>query len=156
MKLISAVVLMATAVSPLCLGQEKPKVSSDSIVKAVEGARLLHSEMRDPDSFKISKAWIMQSEKYGMAVCYEYFSRNGFGGMNASAATYFRIENRRYAERHHRDYELVTDVDFEQTARWDEKCGSHAAKHDAFLGDVTAEVTAALSAVASQGTSSSK
>jgi hypothetical protein len=44
--------------------------------------------MRDPDSFKIEKA-LTRTEKNGIEVtCFEYRSRNGYGGMAREAARY--------------------------------------------------------------------
>jgi hypothetical protein len=49
---------------------------------AVGGALLLRKSMRDPESFKVSSALVMGAE----TVCYEYRSRNGFGGMSVGQA----------------------------------------------------------------------
>lgn len=48
----------------------------------VEGAKQLRDSMRNPDSFKMTKALIMEDG----AVCYSYRSQNGFGGMNDGQA----------------------------------------------------------------------
>jgi hypothetical protein len=44
--------------------------------------------MRDPDSFKIGRVWIIQSVKENTWACYTYNARNGFGGMNVGRAIY--------------------------------------------------------------------
>ena len=55
-----------------------------AVVRAGEGAKLLKQSMRDPDSFKLSQALIMDSG----AVCYEFRAHNGFGGMDVGHAVY--------------------------------------------------------------------
>jgi hypothetical protein len=50
-------------------------------VMAKLGAKKLKDSMRDPDSFTI----VMAIET-GSAICYQYRSRNGFGGMNVEQA----------------------------------------------------------------------
>ncbi len=61
------------------------KVRDEQFSVALGGASLLRKSMRDPDSFKISSALVI-GEGNEIAVCYEYRSRNGFGGMNQSSA----------------------------------------------------------------------
>jgi hypothetical protein len=53
------------------------------------GRNTIKGMMRDPDSFKVTAAWSVHD---GQAICYEYQSRNGFGGMNKGAALYDRQE----------------------------------------------------------------
>jgi hypothetical protein len=117
--------------------------------KAIEGARLLRSEMRDIGSFGIEKVWIMHSEKYSDAVCYEYHSRNGYGGMNRSEATYAPHTKKDVAK----DKYILETVDQEPTSPFGlggsglgfaSRCGPHAEKHDTFVKDVTVEVNDAL------------
>ena len=55
------------------------------IAVAATMARELKRSMRDPDSFKLTSVLLMDKTK---AVCYEYRSRNGFGGMNAGRAVF--------------------------------------------------------------------
>ena len=50
--------------------------------RAVAGAKTLKESMRNPDSFKLSQALMMNDG----AVCYEYRAQNGFGGMNVGQA----------------------------------------------------------------------
>jgi hypothetical protein len=50
--------------------------------RAVLGAKTLESAMRNPDSFKLSQALIMDNG----SVCYQYRAQNGFGGMNIEHA----------------------------------------------------------------------
>ena len=124
-----------------------PLFAQDAItVKAIEGAKLLHSAARDPDSFKIGRAWIMRSEKYGDAICYDYYARNGFGGMNHSGADYAPhtkkdVVNGKY----------ILDAEADQSFEFASRCGERAIKHDAFLKDVTKEVKQALTAAADNG-----
>ena len=48
---------------------------------AVGGAVMLRKAMRNPDSFKVSSAFVAEDAS---SVCYEYRSQNGFGGMNVA------------------------------------------------------------------------
>lgn len=50
---------------------------------ATAGAQTLRGMMRDPDSFQLISALV--AEKSG-AACFQYRSRNGFGGMGVGAA----------------------------------------------------------------------
>jgi hypothetical protein len=69
----------ATAAAPTT----KPEIA-----QALRGAVLLRDRMRDPDSFKIERA-LTRTEKNGIEVtCFEYRSRNGYGGMTREAARY--------------------------------------------------------------------
>lgn len=60
---------------------EKQK-KDGQIAMAQVGAKTLKSSMRDPDSFKLETALVMENG----SVCYEYRARNGFGGMNRGQA----------------------------------------------------------------------
>lgn len=53
------------------------------IKRAMNGAILLKKSARDPDSFKLEQALII--DKTG-SVCYTYRARNGFNGMNIGYA----------------------------------------------------------------------
>jgi hypothetical protein len=46
---------------------------------AVQGAKALRDEMRNPDSFKLNQVILMPDG----AACYTYRAQNGFGGMDA-------------------------------------------------------------------------
>lgn len=59
------------------------KKQNESIARAQAGAAMLKQAMRDPDSFKLSQALVIDGTG---AVCYEYRARNGFGGMNIGHA----------------------------------------------------------------------
>lgn len=50
--------------------------------RSVAGAKQLRSSMRNPDSFKLSEAIVMDDG----GVCYHYRAQNGFGGMNIGEA----------------------------------------------------------------------
>lgn len=63
---------------------EKKKVD-DAVEKAILGAVMLKKSMRDPDSFKLESANVIDGTS---AVCYEYRAKNGFGGVNASKAVF--------------------------------------------------------------------
>lgn len=54
-----------------------------AVSRAAAGAKLLKKSMRDPDSFKLDSALVINGTG---AVCYEYHARNGFGGVNAGQA----------------------------------------------------------------------
>src|ERR1041385_4523363 len=112
-------------------------------VRAIEGAKILHSSMRDPDSFKIGRVWIIQSAKYGEAawICYEYYARNGFGGMNFNRAVYSPHSKKDLAQG---KYILdVGDSDHEPYRL--EGCKNQPdGKHTILRGDVTKEVKQAL------------
>lgn len=64
---------------PLTKKENKAKIAMHL---ATIGAQLLKKNMRDPDSFYLESAFITDIG----AVCYEYRSRNGFGGMNREHA----------------------------------------------------------------------
>jgi hypothetical protein len=131
------------------VGFAQKKDSLDAITsKAIEGGRLLHSGMRDPDSFKIDKVWVMHSEKHGDAICYTYYARNGFGGMNHSAADYapnktgnYRLNPASY------DYDGPKGnihAPFPGGFEYFSRCGQRAEKGDTYVGDVTADVKSAM------------
>lgn len=61
--------------------QKKEKQEAD-FQRAVLAARQLKSAMRNPDSFKLSEALIMENG----SVCFTYRAQNGFGGMNLGNA----------------------------------------------------------------------
>lgn len=115
--------------------------NEELVSRAIEGATLLHSGMRDPDSFKIGRAWTMRSEKYGYAICYDYFSRNGLGGMNNGQAVYASASNKR--SKHYGQFNLYA-LDGEYSAVFESRCGARAVKHDVFVNDLTTEVQKAL------------
>ena len=54
-----------------------------AIQRAANGAVLLKKTMRDPDSFKLESALVIDGTG---TVCYEYRAKNGFGGTNAEKA----------------------------------------------------------------------
>ena len=72
--------------------EEKAKKRDVQIGLAQLGAKTLKSSMRDPDSFKLEAALVMEDG----AVCYEYRARNGFGGMNRGQAV-LQTSGKRFA-----------------------------------------------------------
>ena len=63
---------------------EKEKLARTlSFQRAVFGARVLKESMRDPDSFNLETAIVVEGTG---AVCYEYRAKNGFGGTNYGRA----------------------------------------------------------------------
>jgi len=117
-------------------------------VIATAGAKQIHSGLRDPDSFKLDRVWIMHSDKHGDAVCYTYYARNGFGGMNHSAADYAPNRKGEYSLNPASDdwggptgnINAIFPGGFEYFSR----CGQRAQKRDKMLKDVTEEVKKAL------------
>lgn len=61
------------------------KNKDEAVRKSIIGAIMLKKSMRDPDSFKLESAYVI--EKTG-AVCYEYRAKNGFGGTNVGRAVF--------------------------------------------------------------------
>lgn len=61
---------------------EKSKRDAE-VQRASVGASMLKKAARNPDSFKLEQALIMEGTG---AVCYDYRAQNGFGGMNAGHA----------------------------------------------------------------------
>ena len=59
------------------------KVSDARLQFAAGGALMLRKSMRNPDSFKLTSADIIDATG---TVCYEYRAQNGFGGMNVGQA----------------------------------------------------------------------
>jgi hypothetical protein len=53
-----------------------------ALVFAAAGAKNIRNAMRNPDSFKLAQVLMMHDG----AVCYEFRSQNGFGGMNVGHA----------------------------------------------------------------------
>lgn len=54
-----------------------------AVQRATVGAATLKKSMRNPDSFKLESALVINGTD---AVCYTYRAQNGFGGMNAGQA----------------------------------------------------------------------
>ena len=82
MKVITLLLLSALAL------QSASTPTKPEVAQALRGAVALQDTMRDPDSFVIEKVFILTNKKGYQSTCYEYRSRNGFGGMNRDAATY--------------------------------------------------------------------
>lgn len=59
------------------------KKQDQGVARAQAGAAMLKRAMRDPDSFKLSQALVIDGSG---AVCYEYRAQNGFGGLNVGHA----------------------------------------------------------------------
>lgn len=62
--------------------QQKAQAEELSVEAAADAARRLRESMRDPDSFKVAQVLVMPDG----GSCFEYRSRNGFGGMDAEQA----------------------------------------------------------------------
>lgn len=119
--------------------------------KAVAGAKQLHSGLRDPDSFKLDKVWVMHSEKHGDAVCYLFYARNGLGGMNHSAADYAPNKKGEYLLNVASDdwggLKGNIDAPFPGGFEYFSRCGERAEKHDKMLRDLTEEVKKAIASL---------
>lgn len=59
------------------------KKEDEAMQRAVFGAMTLKKTMRDPDSFKLESALVIDGTG---AVCYDYRAKNGFGGTNVGHA----------------------------------------------------------------------
>jgi len=55
---------------------------SAALITAAGAAKQLRDSMRNPDSFKLTRALLMKSD----AFCFEFRSQNGFGGVNSGYA----------------------------------------------------------------------
>jgi hypothetical protein len=77
-------ILSPTPSAPVVSPTQKVQNDKDEATfqRAVAGAKQLRTSMRNPDSFKLGETLIMDDG----AVCYDYSSQNGFGGMNAGQA----------------------------------------------------------------------
>lgn len=62
-------------------------VKEQNFQRAVTGAKALRGMMRDPDSFRLTSVHVIaEDQKSSGAACYEYRSRNGFGGYTQGQA----------------------------------------------------------------------
>ncbi len=68
------------------------------VAQAVRGSAVLHDQMRDPDSFVIEKVFTMTNQKGVDITCFEYRSRNGFGGMNRESALYTEYKGKPHVD----------------------------------------------------------
>jgi len=59
------------------------KKQDAAVQRAVAGASVLKKSMRNPDSFKLESALVIDQSG---AVCYDYRAQNGFGGVNVGRA----------------------------------------------------------------------
>ncbi len=63
------------------------QVKERNFQRAVAGAKTLRGMMRDPDSFRLADVHIIaEDQKASGAVCYQYRSKNGFGGYTQGQA----------------------------------------------------------------------
>ena len=113
--------------------EEKKAVDKEhaALVVAAEAVKQLRASMRNPDSFKLTKALLMNSG----TVCYEFRSQNGFGGMNSGHAVLLPTGK------------FLTDEISGGTALWNKECagitgadktwdiGYVAGFHGVFTGD---------------------
>lgn len=83
---MGTVMFMGPSTTPIVASQSNKVSQPDEDARAqraVVGARLLKKSMRNPDSFKLTSALIINATG---TVCYEYRAQNGFGGVNAGEA----------------------------------------------------------------------
>jgi hypothetical protein len=81
---VIAAMLSPTPSTPVVSPAQQVKNDKDEATfqRAVAGAKQLKNSMRNPDSFKLGETLIMDDG----AVCYDYRSQNGFGGMTVGQA----------------------------------------------------------------------
>ena len=68
------------------------------VAQAVRGSLVLRDQMRDPDSFVIEKVFTMTNKKGVAITCFEYRSRNGYGGMNRESALYTEYKGKPHVD----------------------------------------------------------
>lgn len=68
------------------------------VAQAVRGSAALRDQMRDPDSFVIEKVFTMTNKKGVDITCFEYRSKNGFGGMNRETALYTEYKGKPHVD----------------------------------------------------------
>lgn len=84
----------------------------------------------------------MSTTKFSdVMVCYDYYSRNGFGGMNASHATFSPHSKKDMANG---KYILDTYDTDEYFTGFVDRCGPKAIKHGFVARDVTVEIQKGL------------
>lgn len=90
----SSVLLVALLFTMFAEAQSvKPEVA-----QAVRGSVLLRDQMRDPDRFVIEKVFTMANKKGVDITCFEYRSRNGYGGMNRESALYTEYKGKPHVD----------------------------------------------------------
>ena len=77
----------ASSAAPNAAPASEPKKAEKNYAYAYVAAKELRDTMRDPDSFKLTSAYIIKDTGN---VCYEYRARNGFGGMNKGYAVLYK------------------------------------------------------------------
>ena len=92
MKLVTSLLLSALAL------QSASTPTKPEIAQAVRGAAALQDAMRDPDSFLIEKVFTLTNKKGVEITCFEYRSRNGFGGMNRDMALYTEYKGKPHVD----------------------------------------------------------
>ena len=136
--------LLLVASFAICQNTQPDTVTAN----AIAGAKILHSGMRDPDSFKIDKVWVMHSEKHGDAICYTYYAKNGFGGMNHSAADYAPNKKGKYllnvASDDYDGPKGNINAPFPGGFEYFSRCGERSVKNDKLVADITGEVKKAI------------
>ena len=81
--ILIAIVSQNSSTNPVSHAEQEKKAKDERQFQfAVGGAKQLKEAMRNPDSFKLSNVLFMDDG----AICYEYRSQNGFGGMNVGRA----------------------------------------------------------------------
>jgi hypothetical protein len=86
-------VLAIVSLLTLLAQSTKPEVA-----QAVRGSVLLRDQMRDPDSFVIEKVFTMTNKKGVDITCFEYRSRNGYGGMNRERVLYTEYKGKPHVD----------------------------------------------------------
>lgn len=103
--------------------QKAEREKKDAAVqRATAGAVVLKKAMRDPDSFKLESALVIDGTG---AVCYEYRAKNGFGGTNVGKAvlasdgkTFRTNQNDGFSRLWNKECAGKTGIDAATAIRW--------------------------------------
>jgi Na+-translocating ferredoxin:NAD+ oxidoreductase RnfG subunit len=98
---------------------EKEKHSNDQYHRALIGALTLKKAARDPDSFNLISALVIDENN---AVCYQYRARNGFGGMNIEQAVFSGKNDK-----------IKTSSEDGFASAWNRECGNRSGYEKADL-----------------------
>jgi hypothetical protein len=80
----------STQNSPTSTPAPQPTAEDLQFNDAVQGAIWLRAHMREPDSFRLTQAIIVDTKSTSGNVCYEYLAKNVLGGMAVGHAVYIQ------------------------------------------------------------------
>jgi hypothetical protein len=72
--------------------------SKAAIAQAIRGVDKLRGMMRDPDSFVIERVFTWAKKPGQDRTCYQYRSRNGYGGMSREIGYYTEHDGKAHVE----------------------------------------------------------